>query len=201
MDGYKWRGSLLLAILFVLSTPATARAHSAIAGLEGFGGGLLHPLTSPAHLLILVALGLLTGQRKPLDLKILFAVFAPCLALALLLTMTGAIKSVDQPILVGLALCAATSVALEKPIPPLACRALFAAAALAIGLDSGPEKGSAAIVIKTLLGTWLMVIFLLFDVAYYTSLATRKHWPKVGVRILGSWIIAISLLMLAFSLI
>ena len=46
-----------------------------------------------------------------------------------------------------------------------------------------------------------MVIFLLFDVAYYTSLATRNHWPKVGVRILGSWIIAISLLMLAFSMI
>ena len=46
-----------------------------------------------------------------------------------------------------------------------------------------------------------MVVFLLFDVAYYTSLATRNHWPKVGVRILGSWIIAISLLMLAFSLI
>jgi urease accessory protein len=56
------------------------------------------------------------------------------------------------------------------------------------------------VVIKTLLGIWLMVVFLLFDVAYYTSLATRKHWPKVDVRIVGSWIIAISLLMLALSL-
>ena len=81
------------------------------------------------------------------------------------------------------------------------CRALFAAAAFAIGFDSGPAKGSTPVVIKTLLGTWLMVVFLLFDVAYYTSLATRNHWPKVGVRILGSWIIAISLLMLAFSMI
>ena len=103
MDGYKRRGGLLLAILLVLSVPATARAHSAIEGLEGFGGGLLHPLTSPAHLLVIISLGLLTGQRKPLDLKTLFAVFAPCLALALLLTMTGAIKSVYQPMLVVLA--------------------------------------------------------------------------------------------------
>ena len=201
MDGYKWRTNPLLAILIVLSIPATAPAHSAIEGLEGFGAGLLHPLSSPAHLLILIALGLLTGQRKPLDLKTLFAVFAPCLALALLLTMTGAITGAYQPILVGLDLCAATPVALEMPIPPLGCRALFAGAALAIGFDSGPEKGTVAVVIKTLLGTWLMVVFLLFDVAYYTSLATRNHWPKVGVRIVGSWIIAISLLMLALSLI
>ena len=50
-----------------------------------------------------------------------------------------------------------------------------------------PEKGSVAVVIKTLLGTWLMVVFLLFDVAYYTSLATRNHWPKVGVRIV--WVL------------
>lgn len=98
-------------------------------------------------------------------------------------------------------MCAATAVALEMPVPLMASRALFAAAAFAIGFDSGPEKGSAAVVIKTLVGTWLMVIFLLFDVAYYTSLATRSHWPKVGVRIVGSWIIAISLLILALSLI
>ena len=201
MDGSKRRGGLLLAILLVLSVPTTACAHSAIEGLEGFGGGLLHPLTSPAHLLVITSLGLLTGQRKPLDLKTLFAVFAPCLALALLLTMTGAITSVYQPLLVVLALCAATAVALEMPVPLMASRALFAAAAFAIGFDSGPEKGSAAVVIKTLVGTWLMVIFLLFDVAYYTSLATRSHWPKVGVRIVGSWIIAISLLILALSLI
>ncbi len=42
-----------------------------------------------------------------------------------------------------------------------------------------------------------MVIFLVFDVAYYTSLAMRKHWPRVGVRVLGFWIISISLMVLA----
>ena len=45
-----------------------------------------------------------------------------------------------------------------------------------------------------------MVIFLIFDVAYYTSLAMRGNWQRVGVRVLGSWIIAISLMVLALSL-
>ena len=77
---------------------------------------------------------------------------------------------------------------------------LFAAAALAIGLDSSPETGSPGLVMQALLGTWGMVIFLLFDVAYYTSLAMKIQWVRVGVRVIGSWIIAISLMVLALTL-
>ena len=79
-------------------------------------------------------------------------------------------------------------------------RILFAAGAIAIGLDSGPETGSIAIVLKTLFGTWLIIVFIVFDIAYYASFAARKKWSKVGLRIIGSWIIAISLLVLAFAL-
>ncbi len=99
----------------------------------------------------------------------------------------------------GVALMAAGPVALEKSIPRIFSRALFAAGAFAIGFDSGADKGSPGLVLQTLLGTWAMVIFLLFDVAYYTSLAIRTQWVRVGVRVVGSWIIAISLLVLALS--
>ena len=43
---------------------------------------------------------------------------------------------------------------------------LSAAAAFAIGFDSAPEPSSTGVLIKTLLGTWVMVMFLIFDVAY-----------------------------------
>ena len=73
----------------------------------------------PAQLLIIVAFGLLTGQRPPpLDLKPLFIFFAPILAFALTLTATGVIRGVYQPVLIGIALCAAIPVALEKPVSP-----------------------------------------------------------------------------------
>jgi hypothetical protein len=44
-----------------------------------------------------------------------------------------------------------------------------------IGFDSAPEPVSTGVLIKTLVGIWIMVIFLVFDVAYYTSLAMHKH--------------------------
>jgi urease accessory protein len=163
-------------------------------------GGALHPLTNPAHLLVIIALGLLIGQRSPLDLKPPLVVFVPCLTVALFFTTTGFVTTVYQPALIGLALCAAVAVSLEKPIPPLAYRALFAAGAFALGFDSLPEPSSTSVLIKTLLGTWIMIIFLVFDIAYYTSLAMGVNWPRVGVRVLGSWIIAISLMVLALSL-
>jgi urease accessory protein len=168
-------------------------------GLEGFSAGALHPLTAPAQLLIIVAFGLPTGQRPPpLDLKPLFIFFAPILAFALTLTATGVIRGVYQPILTGIALCAAIPVALEKPVSPLIYRVLTTAVALAIGFDSAPEPSSTGVLIKALAGTGIMVIFLVFDLAYYTRLAMGRPWLRVGVRVLGSWIIAISFLVLAF---
>jgi urease accessory protein len=170
-------------------------------GLEGFSAGALHPLTAPAQLLIIVAFGLLTGQRPPpLDLKPLFIFSAPILAFALTLTATGVIRGVYQPILTGIALCAAIPVALEKPVSPLIYRVLTTAVALAIGFDSAPEPSSTGVLIKALAGTGIMVIFLVFDLAYYTRLAIGRPWLRVGVRVLGSWIIAISFLVLSLSL-
>jgi len=83
---------------------------------------------------------------------------------------------------------------LRSPFAPLD------AAAFALGFDSAPELSSAGVLLKTLLGTWVMVIFLVFDIAYYTSLAMRGSRSRVGVRVLGSRIIAISLMVLAPSL-
>jgi len=203
MGRSKWRRSLLLLATLVFSPclPAAARAHSTIQGLDGFSAGALHPLTTPAHLLVIAALGLPIGQRSPLDLKAPLLIFVPCLTFALIFLTTGLVKAVYQPVLIGLALCAAIPVALEKPLSPWACRTLSAAAAFAIGFDSAPEPSSAGGLLKTLLGTWVMVIFLVFDIASYTSLAMRGSWSRVGVRVLGSWIIAISLMVLALSLV
>ena len=105
MGRSKWRRSLLLATLvFSLCLPAAARAHSTIQGLEGFSAGALHPLTTPAHLLVIAALGLFIGQRSPLDLKAPLLIFVPCLTFALIFLTTGLVKAVYQPVLIGLAL-------------------------------------------------------------------------------------------------
>jgi hydrogenase/urease accessory protein HupE len=185
---------------FLFAFPASAHAHTPIEGIGDFLAGLVHPLTTPSHILVLLALGLLLGQQSPLKLKWPMLVFVSASALALVLTTAGFIAKVYPPVLLAIALCAATFVALEKSLPPLASHVLFAVAAMAIGLDSRVESTSTATVIKTLTGTWISLAVLLADIAIYASFCTKKNWMKVGVRVAGSWIIAITLMVLAFAL-
>jgi hypothetical protein len=71
---------------------------------------------------------------------------------------------------------------------------------MAIGLDSAVESNSTASAVKTLLGNWIILVVMVCDVAIYVSLGGEAKWLKVALRIAGSWIIAISLLVLAFSI-
>ena len=195
-----WWCRCWLSLVFVLVFPAAVQAHTVIPGANDFLNGVCHPLMTPAHLLILLGLGLWLGQRQPLDLKTPMLVFAPLSAAVLLLTGVGMTVTVYPPILIGIALGVGLLVVLEKPLSPWACRVLFATAAVGIGLDSGVEKGSPATVIKMLSGTWLCLALLLVDLAFYVSFCTKRKWTRVGIRVMGSWITAIALLVLAFFL-
>ena len=191
---------LLPVALLLLALPATVSAHTAIAGAGDFFGGVLHPFMTPTHLLVLLGLGLLAGQRAPLNLKASLAVFIPVSALGLLLTTAGLIKTVYPPVLIGIALVAGVLVALAKPLPAMAGGAVFAVAATALGLDSAVESGTAAVIFKTLLGTWVGLIVAVADLAYYLSFCTKQKWQQVGIRVAGSWVAAASFMILAFAL-
>jgi len=195
--GNRWRPGL---VWFVALSPTTALAHAPVQNIGDFVNGVAHPLYSPAHLLILLGLGLMIGQRAPLNLKLPLLVFMPVSALALLLTMTGLVTSVYQPLLIGIALSLGALVALGKPVPVAVTGTILALAALALGLDSMVESTDTIVVLKTLWGTWTCQVIIVIALAYYVSLGLKWKWVSVGVRVLGSWIVAISLLVLAFSL-
>ena len=187
-----------LPVALLLAVPATAGAHTVISGVGDYFSGVLHPFTTPAHLLLLLGLGLLVGRQAPLKLKTPLAVFIPISALAL--TTTGLVKTVYPPVLISLALLAGALVALARRPPPLAIRGLFGVAALALGLDSAADNATGWGIVKTLLGTWTGLIILLADTAYYSSRFTRWQWQRVGLRVAGSWITAAALMILAFAL-
>ena len=189
-----------LPVALLLAVPATAGAHTVISGVGPYISGVLHPFTTPAHLLLLLGLGLMLGQHAPLGLKTPLAVFLPLSALALALTTTGLVKTVYPPVLISLALLAGALVALGKPLPARAGGVVFALAALALGLDSAADNATGWGIVKTLLGTWTGLIILLADTAYYSSRFTRWQWQRVGLRVAGSWITAASLMILAFAL-
>lgn len=190
----------LLPVALLFAVPANASAHSAISGVGDFFGGVLHPLTTPTHLLILLGLGLLVGQKTPLNLKLPLQVFIPVSAIALALTTTGFVNTIPTPWLIGLALVIGLLVALSWKLPLWVSGALFGAAALLIGLDSPAESATWSGTLKTLLGIWVGLILGVGDIAYFSSLCTRHHWQQTGLRVTGSWISAIALMVLAFAL-
>ena len=190
----------LLILLVSLVLQSNAHAHLTVEGAGEVGSGALHPLMTPVHVLILLGLGLMLGQRVPLDLKTPLQVLAPASAIALLATTTGKIGGVYPPILIGIAMGIAILVALELKIRAVVCRLICGVAAIGIGLDSGLETGTAVVVLKTLAGTWISMNIVTYYTAICASHAVGKPWAKTGIRVIGSWIIAISLLVLAFSL-
>jgi hydrogenase/urease accessory protein HupE len=191
---------LLVICLFLFAFPVTSHAHSPVKGMGDFINGLCHPLTTPSHVLVIVGLGLLAGRRRPFNLRAPMAVFIALSGAALLVATSCGIKAVHPALTIGVALGAGILLALDKNPSTLPFCALFASAALAMGLDSAAEAGSAAAVAKTLLGNWISLVVLVYDIAIYVSLGGEAKWLKVALRIAGSWLIAISLLVLAFSL-
>jgi len=200
MRAASWRSVRWPALLlFLLAFPSSAQAHSPVQGMGDFINGLLHPLTTPAHVLVIIALGLLAGRRRPLDLKAPMLWFIALSGAGLIAATAAGMKPVSPALPLGVALGAGALLALDRNPGPLPFSALFATAALVLGLDSAVEAGSKAGVAKTFLGNWISLAVLVYDVAIYVSLGGEAKWLNIALRVAGSWIIAIALMVLAFA--
>jgi urease accessory protein len=166
-------------------------------GIGGFGGGLLHPLLVPSHLIAWTALGLLIGQQhwpRAVPAAYVAAVVVGLGAIALAYVPTFA-----EETLLALAAAAGLLLALARPLPWL-LGALFAAAAgLALALDSPPEAISLSEANLALLGTALSAAIGLVALALAAARLNRD-WQRIGARILGSWIAASAIVVLALRL-
>ena len=187
------------AILLIF--PGSAEAHTPIKGVGEFANGFFHPFLTSTHLLVLLSLGLLLGQRQPLRLQSPIGFFAMSAAVGLSLTTAHIVPGVYQPILITLGLCAGGLVALAASLPPWVRLIACAAAGFALGLDSGVDSGATGTATATTLAaTWISLLVCVIDIAFYSSLIPPYKWVLTGVRVVGSWIVAIALLMLAFAL-
>ncbi len=145
-------------------------------------------------------MGLLLGQRLPLRLLGPVGIFAAFAAVGLSLTTARVLPAVYQPILIALGLCAGGLVALAVTLPRWVRWTACAAAGLALGLDSGVDPGvTGAAAATTLVATWVSLIVCVTDIAFYSSLMPSYKWVQTGIRVAGSWIVAIAVLLLAFT--
>lgn len=186
-----------LIVGLVLSTPAAA--HSPIMGIGGVPGGVLHVLLIPEHGLSLLALGLVLGrQQQPVRRKGMLIFFAALACGLVTAALTGE-ETLAADVLVvaagmlGLLVAAAWA-------PPFLALSLAAVAGLTIALDSRPDGTSTSEALTMLIGSGLGAALALAVVAEGSALV-RGRAQFIVARVAGSWIAAISILVLSLRIV
>jgi len=181
----------------LLALPGAAEAHLVTSGLGPFYDGTLHLLLSPADLLGLLAVALLAGLRGPRAGR--FTVMAlPCAWLL------GGLVGLGLPTVPDLTWLGAAAflvlgllVATDAKLPPIAIAALAAGYGGLRGLLNGDALAAIGTEWSTLFGIVLAVLTL----ALLTTAAVvpvRALWARVAVRVAGSWVAAVGMLMLGW---
>ena len=168
--------------------------------MNGFVAGLLHPLALPAHVLALLALGLLIGRQTARRRIVSLAAFVIGVAAGLTAIASGVGQTSAGDVLLAGAFANGALVAMDRPLPTLACALLPAIAGVALGLDSPPEAISIAVATAMLLGTGLgasLALAVIVAGTSYTASVGDWNWCRIGGRIIGSWIAASAVLVLA----
>lgn len=196
--GWPGRAGLLAA---GLSLPGVALAHSPIAGLNHFYNGVLHPALVPAHVLVTLALGLLCAQQAAPTARRLLAAFLSGLTLGLAtLALWPAPASGSQALLAG---AAVLGLLVAMGAPPAAWRVQSALAALlgwCLGLDSAPELLPFTLDWGLMLAGQAVGAGLLLSASMLlASRLQQQGWQRVARRVIGSWIAASAVMVLALG--
>lgn len=187
---------LLLILLFAM--PSIAFAHAPIEGVNHFLNGLLHPVLVPAHIMLLLGLGLLIGRQGNEAIMKVMPVFMLILIPSVLLS----IWSVDwklEVVLLVLAMIQGGLLVWGKPLSITVLRATAIIIAILVGIDSPQETFSGKERYMALFGTIAGASFSVVYIAGFTEII-RNRLNGIPIRVLGSWLTASSLMVLVLSL-
>jgi hydrogenase/urease accessory protein HupE len=165
--------------------------------LNGFVAGLVHPLSITAHVTALIGLGLMVGQQSRRRATLLAFAIGLMAGLAALAAAIGETRA-PLVLLSGAAL-AGLAAAVGWPIPSILGAPLALIVGAAIGLDSPPRAASIAAANAALAGTALAAFAAVALIAAVAA-RLRRGWPRIGVRVLGSWIAAAAILVVTLQL-
>jgi urease accessory protein len=184
---------LLLATL--LGACGAASAHGSIQGIDHFSGGLLHPLVEPTHLISLVSLGLLIGQRGIARAEAALLGFVAGALAGLLCAVLGWTIDTDLPLL-AMATLSGLLVALSLSLPGIVYAGIAAWLGAGIGVASNPESFTGTAMLAALAGAGIGANLWLLTIAAIVNML-KKPWLLILVRVVGSWASASSILVLA----
>jgi hydrogenase/urease accessory protein HupE len=188
--------------LLLLVQPMLAQAHSPYPGVRGFYVGALHPLTTPSHVLLIIAISILLGVRvADGQMRFLVTVFSSTAVGLMLAFVVASYLPSALLILLQITLLGALLIG-PSALPAGLLMALSGTAGFLLALESIPDPGPFLDVVITVFGSLVGIHYLIM----YGSRGARyvaERWDsptlQIGIRITGSWLAAIGLLMLAFA--
>ena len=188
-----------LAFALLLALPSMAWAHLATTGLGPVYDGISHLVLSPDDLVPVLAMALLAGMNGPAAGR--HTLFALTLA-----WITGGLAGLafGRPLIpgaltLGSFLALGVLVALDRRLSPAVVTAIAAALGLLHGWLNGTGIAEAGREVLALAGIG-GAIFVIVALAAALVVTIAHGWRRIAVRVAGSWVAAVGLLMLGWSL-
>ena len=185
-------------LVITLIAAPSAHAHLMNTGFGPFHDGLMHVFVTPEDLLPVIALAFLAGLRGPSSGRsVLFALPVAWLvgtAAGLLLAPPVFLPLAETILTIALgALLAAAS-----PLPSIIGLAILLG--LLHGMLNGSELPKASSSAQITAVGVAVAVFVAVSLLAGQAASMRIPWARVAVRVVGSWIVAIGLLMLGWAM-
>jgi urease accessory protein len=176
----------------------SAHAHLMNTGLGPFSDGLTHLIVTPEDLLPVIALALLAGLRGPrFGRAVLFALPVAWLvgSAAGLLVPPITLPVAETIVTIGLGVLLAT----DRPLPLIWVAGLAVLLGLLHGILNGSELPKTSSSGQISAAGVAIALFVAVSLSAGQAASMRVPWARVAVRVAGSWIAAIGLLMLGWA--
>jgi hydrogenase/urease accessory protein HupE len=183
----------------LLFAPEVAIAHVPFEGFHNFYNGLLHPVFVPAHVMLLIAIGLLFGQRGLHDTQMALVLFWVSAFIGIVAAWFSLSEQAEVFVLVNAAIISLL-VAASLRLPLHFYSLIGIVAGFSLGLDSSQDSLLGSDKLIALVGSGIGIAFFSLYPIIFAKYWNKKSWQRIGLRIIGSWVAASSLLVLALSL-
>jgi urease accessory protein len=191
------RSGLLLAGLAAAATPA--QAHLMNSGFGPFYDGLAHPLMSPEDILPALAVTLLAGLNGARYGRWVLATLPGAWIAGMAGGWALALPMAPAPVMAVLTAVTGALVASDLKLPLAAVMGWAALLGVLHGYDNGRELAATAGGLLAIAGIACSLAALVSLVAGQVA-TVQAAWARLAVRISGSWIAAVGLFMLGWSM-
>jgi hydrogenase/urease accessory protein HupE len=189
----------IASVLAILLWPSISQAHLVNTGLGPFYDGISHLAMSPDNLLTALALALLAGLSGARAGRNVLFLLPTVWLLGGLFGLRMA-QEVSLPLFSVLSfLITGALVALDRKLPLLLISIFTCGFGFLHGFLNGTAMAARAGGGFLALFGISLAVFVLVTLVSALVVSLRKYWARITVRVAGSWITAIGLLMLGWT--